>query len=245
MTINIFITSFYRIEMTLKVIDYIYERTTPGTFKIHIFDNGSDKETINRLMELYRDKRIESLYLNNRNTGCLYNKSIYYAMTEITDKYYCVTDNDIYPPKLNPCWLTQMIDLMEKYPKIGMLAPQLPPQYLQRPYQVEEEIVKCLAVGNTFTIIRRKAFPIEEIMKNNQKLFMYGDDGLISSYMRENGWEVAFCRNIFCYHAGQCENWGYKIEEIMLDPRKKGYGKPFSYKIVNEDTFEPEFPYKI
>jgi GT2 family glycosyltransferase len=165
-------------------------------------------------------------------------------MTEYYDKYYCVTDNDIYPPKLNPDWLSQMISIMEKYPKLGMLAPQLPPQYLQQPYEVLEDIVKCKAVGNTFTLIRREAFPLE-VIKNEQKLFAFGDDGLISYYMRKNNWEIAFCRNIFCYHAGQCENWGYKVEEIKLDPRKQGYGIPFKYDIVNEETFEPCYPYKI
>lgn len=244
MKINIFMTSFYRIDLTLKSINYIYERTEKDSFKLHVFDNNSDKETVDNLLKLYSSKKIDSLYLNNNNTGCLYNKSIFYAMTENTDEFYCVTDNDIYPPKLEPDWLTQMISIMKKYPKLGMLSPQLPPQYLQQPYEVLDDIIKCRAVGNTFTLIRRKAFPLD-IIEKEQKLFAFGDDGLISYYMRKEGWEIAFCRNIFCFHAGQCENWGYKPEEIAIDPRKKGYGKPFTYKIINEDTFEPEYPYKL
>ena len=49
---DIFITSFFRVDMTLKTIGYIKERTIPGTYKIHIFDNGSDKDTQSVLINL-------------------------------------------------------------------------------------------------------------------------------------------------------------------------------------------------
>jgi glycosyltransferase involved in cell wall biosynthesis len=242
MAINIYITSFFRIEMTLRAIELIYQRTDPGTFKIHIFDNGSDKSTQEVLFSLLHSKKIESLHLDNRNTGCLYNKGLFYLMNEETDKYFCVTDNDIYPPLLTPDWLSQMIAIMEKHPKLGMLAPQLPPQVLQGPLRLLDDIVLCKAVGNTFKIVRRKAFPMKEY---KQKLGAYGDDGIISSMMQGNGWEVAFCRNIFCFHAGQCKNWGYTSEQVAMDPRKIGYGLPFVYKLENDERYEPESQYRL
>lgn len=242
MPINIYITSFFRLPMTIHTIDYIYERTEPGTFKIHVFDNGSDEVTRHELNRLLNKGRIESLHLDRRNTGCLYNKGIFYMMTESKEKYFCVTDNDVYPPKLEPDWLSRMIAIMDKYPKLGMLAPQLPPQSLQMPFRVLEDIVLCKAVGNTFKIVRTEAFPID---KYRQSLGSYGDDGIVSNMMIENGWEIAFCRDIFCFHAGQCEKWGYTDEQIDLDPRKVGYGRPFTYGIVNNDTFEPETSYRM
>jgi hypothetical protein len=242
MRTNIYITSFFRIEMTLKTIDYLYERTYPGTFKLHIFDNGSDTCTKSELVKLLDSGKIESLHLDSRNTGCLYNKGIFHLMTEQKSPYYCVTDNDIYPPKIEPDWLTQMTEIMEAYPNIGMLAPQLPPQFLQQPLSIGKDVVYCTAVGNTLKLIRTEAFPIK---RYQQELGAYGDDGLISQMMREDGWDIAFCRNIFCYHAGQCTNWGYTKEQVALDPRKIGYGTPFTYNIVNQDTYEPEIKYKM
>jgi glycosyltransferase involved in cell wall biosynthesis len=228
--------------MTIKTIDLLYERTYPGTFKLHVFDNGSDEATKRVLIGLLDSGRIESLHLDNRNTGCLYNKGVFHTMTESKDRYYCVTDNDVYPPKIEPDWLSSMIKIMDDNPRIGLLAPQLPPQFLQQPFFVDRDIVKCIGVGNTLKIVRREAFPIT---RYRQELGSYGDDGLISKMMREDGWEVAFCRNIFCYHAGQCTNWGYSQDQIDLDPRKAGYGKPFTYDLVNEDTYEPEIKYKM
>jgi GT2 family glycosyltransferase len=232
----IFISSFFRKDMTKRAIREIHERTAPGSFEIHLYDNGSDQETQDFLIGLLREKKIVSLVLDSRNTGCLYNKGVYHAMTEVDCPYLCVSDNDIYPPKLTPDWLSQVVSIMDRHPEIGMLAPQLPPQWLQEPYQVTEDVVYSKAIGNTLKIIRRSAFPVDTF---KPKLGEYGDDGLVSQQMTQRGWKVAFCRSIYCLHAGQCENWGYTPEQVAMDPRKSGYGKPYIYEIKNMDTYEP------
>lgn len=244
MVINIFVTSWYRKEMTEKTVDLIHERTTPGTFAIHIFDNGSDKKTQDFLYGLLKQKKIVSLHLDSRNTGCLYNKGIFYMMNEYTDKYFCVTDNDVYPPKLSPGWLSQMIGIMDAHPNLAFLTPQVPPQWLSEPdnSRIEDDIVYCKAVGNILKLVRRKAFPLEDFKPS---IGTFGDDSLVCEMVRKCDYESAFCRNIFAYHAGQCENWGYKDKEIALDPRKEGYGKPFKYELANKETYEPTSENKI
>jgi len=232
--IQIYMTSFFRPQFTLEAVEKIHERTCPGSFQLNIYDNGSDLQTQGKLFNLLQAGLITSLQLDSRNTGCLYNKLVFQAMTESQDDYYVVTDNDIFPPALEPCWLTQMIEIMDNHQEIALLTPLLPPIYLQKPYSIANDVVYCEFVGNTFKVVRRKAFPNIE-----QKLGAFGDDGLVSEIVRGCGWKVAFCKNIFCWHAGQCENWGYKPEEILLDERKAGYGKPFLYQPINELTYEP------
>ena len=221
--IDIFMTSFYRADMTKKTINLLRERTTPGSYQLHVFDNASDRETRNYLYSLLEEGTIASLHLDSRNTGCLYNKAVFHSMTESKSKYYIVTDNDIYPPKLTPDWLSQMVAIMDKYPQIAFLTPQIPPVQLMMPEEIKEDVVFCKAVGNVLKLIRTEAFPTG---KYTQQLGAYGDDGMLSDVVRKNGWRVAFCRKIFIFHAGQCENWGYKPEEIAKDPRKIGYGAP-------------------
>lgn len=240
--VPIFMTSFFRKDMTERAVREIHERTAPGSFQLHLYDNGSSKETRDFLISLLEQKKITSLVLDSRNTGCNYNKSVFYAMTEYTDKYFCVTDNDVYPPKLTPDWLSQMVAIMDRHPELAVLAPQLPPQGLQMPYQTNGEIIYCKAVGNTLKLVRREAFPFQEF---KPKLMEFGDDGLVCSYLEKKGWKTAFCTNIFCYHHGQCENWGYTKEQIDMDPRKAGYGGYFKYDIVNWDTYEPEPRWRI
>ena len=234
--IPIYITSFFRYHFTIEAINKIHERTAAGTYEIHVYDNGSDPETQKNLYDLLQAKSITSLILDSRNTGCLYNKDIFDAMTVSDQEYYVVTDNDIYPPELSPDWLSQMADIMNKNPDIAMLSPQIPPIYLMGPGAIRNDIVLCDAVGNALKMVRKKAFP-----HYDQKLNTFGDDGQLSLLVQKNGWRVAFCKNIFCFHAGQCINWGYKPEEIEKDPRKQGYGKPFICE-VDEKTYQPKDP---
>ena len=242
--IKIYITSWNRVDFTLKTISLINQRTNIDTYEIHVYDNGSQRETTDKLYTLLSQGSIASLVLDSRNTGCLYNKIVFHAMTETKDKYYVISDNDVYPPNLSPDWLSSMIAVMEAHPEIALLAPQLPPQGLQMPYKVMDDVVYCRAVGNTFKVVRREA--IASIIPSiNQQIGIYGDDGLVSEMLERNHWKVAFCKNIFCLHAGQCDNWGYKPEEVNQDPRKSGYGKPFSYALSNEVTYEPESKWKI
>jgi len=62
---------------------------------------------------------------------------------------------------------------------------------------------------------------------------------------KSEGYRTAFCRNIFAFHAGQCKNWGYTENEIAQDPCKVDYGEPYTYKLMDEETFEPISEYKI
>jgi GT2 family glycosyltransferase len=225
---------------TEEAIKKIHERTEKNSFQIHLFDNGSDPETQDKLYGLLKAGLIISLHLDSRNTGCLYNKLVFQAMTETKDDYYVVTDNDIFPPKLEPSWLTHMIAIMNKYPDIAMLTPQFPPINLMGPLYMNEDVVYCEAVGNALKMVRRSLYPQYE-----QKLATYGDDGQLSAIIRNNGYKVAFCRNIFCLHAGQTENWGYKLEEIHKDPRKCNYNAPLIVQ-VDPNNYMPLNPgYRI
>jgi cellulose synthase/poly-beta-1,6-N-acetylglucosamine synthase-like glycosyltransferase len=236
--VDIYLSSFFREDMTQKVINLLQERTPLNSYKIHIFDNGSNKKVRDYLCNLLDTGVITSLHLDSRNTGCLYNKAVFHAMTETKDKYFVISDNDIFPPKLTPDWLTQMTAIMDAHPELAFLTPQFPPVQLMSPEEICEDIVYCKAVGNAFKMVRRKAISNDDY---EQSIGTFGDDGLLSEVVRKKGWRVAFCRKIFVLHAGQCKNWGYNQDEIDKDPRKKGYGPPYIVP-TREDTFEPLDP---
>jgi len=244
--VDIYMTSWQRPDFLKKAIDLLYERTATDTFQLHVFDNCSDDATKQLLLGYFEAGLIKSLHLDSRNTGCLYNKAVFHAMTESTSEYYVVTDNDVYPPLLEPDWLSQLIDIMDARPNLAFLAPQLPPQFLQMPEKDDSgrvtttgDVVYCKAVGNTLKVTRREAYPFGDY---EQLVGQYGDDGKVCELVRQKGWKVAFARNIYCYHAGQCVNWGYKPEDIDKDPRKSGYGKPFEYEVEDELKYIPKDP---
>lgn len=233
--IDIFMTSWLRPDFTQRSIEHILDRTTPGTYRLHILDNQSSARTREPLVKMLDEGKICSLTLHSLNTKCLWGKAVFNAMVEAKSKYYVVTDNDILPPKLaSKDWLAQMAGVMDRHPEIALLTPQLPPTWLQEPIAANGDVVYCKGVGNTFKMVRREAYP-----SYPQSMDKFGDDGEVSKLVREAGYKVAFCSDIFCLHLGQTDNWGYESEEIALDPRKAGYGPPFKYTPVDTDSFRP------
>ena len=241
MKIKIFITNWHRIAMLRQTLELIKRRTeTPH--EVIVFDNGSDtrpptpRSEIDELKLMHESGIIDGLILWPRNTGCYFPKAVFYSLTTDNDIYYVSTDNDVYPPLLDgDDWLKRLIDEMDRWPTLGALAPQVPPTWLQEPYGNEGGHVLCKAVGNTLTVIRRSAWPVREWQ---QKENAYGDDGLRGSLMTANGWQTAYMDNLYCLHAGQCRDWGYRPDEIAQDPRKIMYGKPYEYT-YDIKTYEP------
>lgn len=240
--IDIFITSWRRPDFTEQSINSIVDRTALGSYKIHILDNESSPESRKLLLPYLDAGKVESILFHRTNTRCLWGKAVFNSMVNSDSKYYVVSDNDILAPKLTPDWLTQMVGIMDTTPDLAFLAPQLPPQSLQEPFAMNDKLVYCKAVGNTLKMVRRDAFPAGMYPQNMEA---FGDDGLVSSLVREKGFKVAFCRNLFCFHLGQTLNWGYKPEEINDDPRKSGYGEPFTYPVEDQDTYTPVGNYRM
>lgn len=233
---DIFITSWLRPDFTKRSIEHIVDRTDPGTYRIHVLDNQSSARTREPLLRMQDDGIITSLTLHSLNTKCLWGKAVFHAMVESKSKYYVVTDNDVLPPKLSGGdWLSRMVSIMDNNPELALLAPQLPPTWLQEPYaRKNADVVYCKAVGNTLKMVRREAYPTYP-----QSMEKFGDDGMVSQLVTEAGYKVGFCADIFCLHLGQTDNWGYESEEINLDPRKAGYGAPYRYTPEDTNTFRP------
>ena len=248
MVTPIYITSFHRRHFTERCIREIRERTAPGTYEIHLYDNDSmtDKGDRDFAYGLLEQGLVTSVHLDSRNTGCLYPKLVFHAMTTEDTPFYVVNDADVFPPKLEPDWLSKMTEIMLSHPTLGMLAMQLPPQSFQGPNGYDDTIVYAKAVGNTFKMVRRETAAL--VLKSGslrQELMKFGDDGALSTAMWLIGGRVGFCRDIWCYHAGQCANWGYRPEELVKDPRKAGYGKPFTYEFEDEEKYLPKEQWRI
>lgn len=242
---NIYMTSWHRLQMTIETLSILKARTkTP--YNLTILDNGSNIVTKSMLFELHKKDYIANIVFMKENTGCLYNKFVYHSMTVSDEQYYIITDNDVLPPDLKTCWLKQMIDIMDEHQELAILALQLPPQQFQQPYSAskDKKVIYCKAVGNTFKLCRRSV--LERVLNSiEQHKGIYGDDSLVCLKAHELGYKIGFTADLWCLHIGQCENWGYNEDEIKLDPRKVGYGKPFKYE-YDPKTFEPlDNKYKI
>jgi hypothetical protein len=236
--IPIFMTSWHRPDFTWVALSQIAARTI-APHEVHVWDNGSAPEEQATLREIHQSKECHHLYLHAHNRGCCFPKGIYRALAGDAD-FFVLTDNDACPPKVTPCWLTELERIMRAHDELGCLALRCPPEWLQQPMPGDldgtNEIVRCKAVGNQFKMIRSEAWPHDWTEETRGKTF--GDDAILCDLMARDGWLTAFTRNIWCLHAGQCEDWGYTKSQVNEDPRKAGYGKPYTYK-YNPLTYEP------
>jgi hypothetical protein len=222
--VKIFVTNWHRIEMLSRCLTEIRQRTsTPH--EIVIFDNGSDKKERSAIMSMHYEGLCDSIILWPRNEGPYFPKAVFYSLTTIEDTYFVSNDCDTYPPLLSPDWLKQLLAEMDAWPDLGVIAPQIPPQYLQQPIEDRGNHVICNAVGNQLSLVRRCAWPVATWPQNGQ---VFGDDTLRSRRMLANGYRTAFSKDVWCLHA-QPENWGYTEEEVKQDPRRAGYAPPYNY----------------
>ena len=233
--IPIFITSWRRIEFLKQVVQKIHERTTD--YELHVYDNASDRETTDWLIAAQRSGMVTSVTLDNRNTRCLYPKKVFHSMVSSNSEYYVVTDNDFIP-----CvgWLEKLKAIMDRNPKIGCLALQYWPHWPMSPIAKYTDYVYCRAIGNTFKMCRREA--MEQVIYGiPQSLDAFSDDSKISEALRSKGWATGFAIDAYCYNLElTVPNYGYKPEELAMDPRKIGYlSQPETYEPVNWETLEP------
>ena len=199
--IDLILVTYNRWHFTIKTLNYLFKRTkTP--YRLIVVDNGSNDETVTRLVQLYDEKRIDCLILLERNYGLEHARAI--ALTHIQSEYHVYFDNDLVCPQLEPDWLSQEIIMMKKYPEFGALA--MRPQVLVGTSLKEgSEIAENNHVGATFLIMRTEL--MKEVGWRTNFTNRHADHyfgGKFAARGLKSGWIT----NMWCYHFFH-ENWGY------------------------------------
>jgi hypothetical protein len=211
---DIVILAHNRLDHLVRTIDALETRTTAG-FRITIVDNASGPEVRNWLQE--NRARLHQLILLEEN---LYPGSsgpaLQIGIDATTSDPVVVTDPDLVVPDLTPCWLTQMLGILERHPDFGILGigldqsnlpPVQEPERLAPENLVDGEIVE-LPVGSVFTFIRRAA------------LHSYYDDWRACESVARAGYRFGWALNIRALHLGWDD---YKLHPGHL-ARKRRYG---------------------
>lgn len=209
--IDILMTTYFRKDFTKKVIDHIIERTkTP--FQFIIVDNGSSDGTREMLQEYQKSHKnlFKKIILLSKNAGLQAAKNI--GMDHVTTERFVNTDNDCLCPDLDPDWLTQMNDLMDRNPEFAAIS--LRPQIMigvGNIFRDAAEVVQNNVAGGSFRLMKtdlvREAGQWRDDFENRQ------EEWHICTKLRDMGHKVGYARDLFCYHMfGENENWGYPTE---------------------------------
>jgi hypothetical protein len=218
---DIVILTHNRLDHLVATVDALEERTT-APFRITVVDNASGPEVRNWLQA--NRHRLHQLILLEEN---LYPGSsgpaLQIGIDATTSDPVVVTDPDLVVPDLSPCWLSEMLGILERHPDFGILGvgldqSNLPavqePERLPPEEIVDGEVVEQ-AVGSVFTFIQRSA------------IGSYYDDWRACDSVARAGYRFGWALNVRAFHLGWDD---YKLHPGHLASKRRFGGE---YREVN------------
>ncbi len=109
-------------EHSLEILHYQIESiraTTPQSYDLLIFDNGSCPEAVAQLQQLYDQKTIDWLVLSQHNLGKA--GAWNWIFAAMPNRLICYADSDVL---FRPGWLESSLEVLEAFPQAGMVAAQ-------------------------------------------------------------------------------------------------------------------------
>jgi hypothetical protein len=205
-----------RLDHLVKTVDAIEARTT-APFRITIVDNASGPEVRNWLRA--NRARFHNLILLDEN---LYPGSsgpaLQIGIDATKSDPVVATDPDLVVPDVSPCWLTQMLEILDRHPDFGILGigldqSNLPPvQEVERldPEEIVDDEIVEQPVGSVFTFIRRAA------------LHSYYDDWRACESVTRAGYRFGWALNVRALHLGWDD---YKLHPGHLASKRRFGGE--------------------
>jgi glycosyltransferase involved in cell wall biosynthesis len=202
--VDIVMVTFNRVDFTKQAIDHLESRTrTP--FRLIVVDNGSTDETPDYLCG---EHVVGNRIFLSENMGIHYawNK----GLSTVISRYFVTTDNDILCPSLDPDWLGQLVEIMDRHPEYGAIA--LRPQVMVGErgdiFDEADEVLEHPRAGASLRIMRTRLVKSfggwEHVIRPGRD----HEERWIASRMHERGYKVGYVKNLRCFHLFG-ENWGY------------------------------------
>lgn len=234
--IDLHLVSWNRPKMTELVVRTIHRNTKKGSFRLHVFDNGSDQRTRGMLRRLEREGLLDTLNLNPRNVGL--EMARHRMLYENTDSqlFVCI-DNDCLPPPMlldgeNPVdWLGKMIKLMDDYPAFAAISMRTQVMIgtgniFEEADEVGDDIVEFPHPGGSFRIMLTEAVKTVGAWAE-MKPGRGAEERYIAGKLHQGGWRTAFAVQVQCLHLfglrganNATDRWGYTKD---LKPEDTGH----------------------
>lgn len=106
----------HRFEVTRLCLESLLTNT-PANFDLLVFDNGSCPKMVDHLKALHKEDKIQYLLLSRHNVGKL--AALRMIFSAAPGELVAYTDDDIF---FLPGWLETHMNIMETYPKVGLVT---------------------------------------------------------------------------------------------------------------------------
>jgi glycosyltransferase involved in cell wall biosynthesis len=202
--IDIILLTWNRKKLLKNTLQKIEERTK-YPYNLIVVDNFSQDGTQDFLRKELERGFIKTLILNDENIG--QTRAFNKAFDHVKSETFIVTQDDLWPPDLKPCWLEQMNSLINKYPDHGAICMRV-----QRIPNVnftdQGELTPCRSACPAYLRIQRRS----DILKFPNKFGdrMFHEAALLQSLMHNIKKKCSFATNIWAHHSSYMEeNKGY------------------------------------
>jgi glycosyltransferase involved in cell wall biosynthesis len=229
MTTDIVVCTYNRLPLLKRTLAHIGERTvTP--YRLLVIDDGSTEGNVEYVKGLQARGQVARALLRKTHAGISANLRAIAGIT--TSDPVVFTDDDVLCPQLNPDWLAQGLEAMQRYPRLGLCALNNPHCNVGRKRgQTEpgDPVTFCCNVPGTFVFVRRLLLALAQP----------GDDARSSVKQMcfaaaRLGWRVGYLTHVYCQHTGVLSarnNRDLRREIELVTP-------------LNGDTLEPPDEYK-
>ena len=229
--IDIILLTWNRIELLKETLAQIENRTR-YPYNLIVVDNFSQDGTQEFLRQETERGLIKTLILNDKNIG--QTRAFNKAFDHVNSETFIVTQDDLLPPDLKPCWLEQMDAMLRKHPGHGAICMRV-----QRIPNVnftgQGELTPCRSACPAYLRIQYKA----DVMRFPNKFGdrMFHEAAHLQNLMHNIKKKCSFTTNIWAHH------------NSYMQPNK-GYGKITNYlgysaernKVPSYKPFQPTDP---
>lgn len=121
--VDLHLISWHRPKMTELVIKTIIRNTKRENYRLVVFDNGSDEETVEMLNRFYDEGKIDDLRGAKKNWGL--EPARQHLLFEATySPYFICVDNDCLPEPIKDGqdWIERLVSLMDANPDYAAIS---------------------------------------------------------------------------------------------------------------------------
>jgi predicted SAM-dependent methyltransferase len=242
--IPIILVTYRRVHFLERTIKSIKERTLYPHKLIVVYNKPDKPEDEDGTVEFLKHKlvtgEVDEVVWLDRNAGQSDSQNEGFALVK-DEPYFVLTQDDLLPPKLSPCWLERMVHLIEKHEDFGAICMRI-----QRTKRVDwnesdDLIENFKSIPAVFRIHRT-----EDIRKLGDKPFgtrLHWESHECAERMISINKKFAMATQIYSNHLGfMSENKGYngKFSEYYTYSKERvnqGDDKP--YPDIDPDTNVP------
>ncbi len=145
--IDIVLLTYNRLNYLRQTIEALVKRTN-NPYRLIVVDNASTDLGVRPYLESQKQKGVISELIFNSANQLL--SGWYSGLSKVRSPVFVISDPDIIVPAVEPCWLTQLLRLLENFPRLVRMGLSLDPADVPPCWTVKQAKRLCFRTGPFF-----------------------------------------------------------------------------------------------